>query len=253
MNANLRLRELPLGFRFGLTGVVGALLLGLWAAVSHLEEHHQNRDARPGVSVDDLIGAYHGIDNPAPFVTALEREHPKEQSAADRKLLLDWLKSGKVSENFDNPDLGPSAPAEVIARDCLECHSRKATKGEGIGQKIPLEYWDDVEKVAFSRKLDPTPMPILITSTHTHALSMATIACLLMLLVAATRFPTLVQSGLACGLGLGLAIDLAGWYLARESASFVWFVIAGGGLFVGCAVLSAVLVLAELWLPRRAR
>lgn len=253
MNPTFRLRELPLAFRLGLTGVVGAVLLGLWASLSHLEEHHQNRDARPGVSVDDLVGAYHGIDNPAPFVVALEREHPEEQPAAARELLLKWLRGDKVSENFDNPDLGDSAPAEIIARDCLQCHSRKSTQGEGIGQKIPLEYWDDVEKVAFARKLDPTPYPILVTSTHTHALAMATLAGLLMLLVWATRFAPFLRSAAAFLLGVGLACDLAGWFLARQSAALVWLVIAGGGAFASGVVLASALVLAELWLPRPRR
>ncbi|MBI5433952.1 MAG: hypothetical protein HZA52_14065 [Planctomycetes bacterium] len=251
MNPTFRLRELPLAFRFGLTGVVGAVLLGLWASLTHLQDHHQNRDARPGVSIDDLVGAYHGIDNPAPFVVALEREHPKEQQAADRKLLLDWLKSDKVSENFDNPDLGPAAPAEIVARDCLQCHSRKSTQGEGIGQTIPLEYWDDIEKVAFSRKLEATPWPILVTSTHTHALAMATLAGVLMILVWSTRFVPFARSMVAFLLGVGLACDLAGWFLARESAALVWLVIGGGSAFAGGAALGCVLVLGELWLPRR--
>lgn len=251
MNAALRLRDLPLGFRVGLTGVVGAIVLGLWASLSHLEEHHRNRDGQPGVSVDDLVGAYHGLDNPAPLVVALERGHPESQPAASRELLLKWLKSAKISDDFDNPDLGAAAPAEVLARDCVACHSRKATEGDGIGQKLPLEYWDDVEKVAFSRKLDATPESILITSTHTHALSMAVVSCVLMFLAWSTRFAPRLKSGLALLLGLGLACDLAGWWLAREGASFIWLVILGGGAWSVGALLGCLLALAELWLPRR--
>jgi hypothetical protein len=252
MNADFRLRDLPLGFRVGLTGVLGAIVLGLWASLEHLREHHHNRDGRPGVSVDDLAGAYHGLDNPAPLVVVLERGHPESQPAANRELLLKWLRSAKVSDDFDNPDLGDAAPAEVLARDCMECHGRKATAGDGIGQTVPLDYWDDVEKVAFARKLDPTPESILITSTHTHALSMAVVSCVLMFLAWWTRFASWMKSGIALLLGLGLACDLAGWWLARESTVFVGLVIAGGGAWVAGAAFACLLALAELWLPRKA-
>ncbi|MCC7173177.1 MAG: hypothetical protein IT459_22195, partial [Planctomycetes bacterium] len=47
------------------------------------------------------------------------------------------------------------------------------------------------------------------------------------------------------------ACDLAGWFLARESAALVWLVIGGGSAFAGGAALGCVLVLGELWLPRR--
>jgi hypothetical protein len=253
MNAELRLRDLPFAVRLGFTGAIASLLLGVWASLEHLEDHHQNRDGRPGVSLDDLKGAYHGIDAPSPLVQALESGHPNTLAVEDRALLLKWLNSEKQSENFDNPDLGASAPAEVIQRGCLACHARKSTQGEGIGQRVPLEYWDDVQKLVFARHIDATPKEILITSTHTHALSLGTLTLVISLLVLCTRFGSRWKSAIVLLGGLGLATDLAGWWLSRAEADLVWLVIVGGACWSFSTAMGALLVLVELWLPKSRR
>ncbi len=250
MNAAMRLRDFPFAFRLGLTGVVASLMLGVWASLEHLKDHHQNRDGRPGVSLDDLKGAYHGIDNPAPLVVALERNHPDGLKADDRAALLKWLKADKVSENYDNPDLGASAPAELIQRDCLSCHARKSTDKSGIGAKFPLDYWDDVQKLAFSHHLDATPEEILVTSTHTHALALGVVSIALGFLAWFTRFASALRSLPMFFTGVGLASDLAGWWLTRSSEEFIWLIVGGGASWTLGAVLSALFVLLELWLPK---
>jgi hypothetical protein len=252
---DLRLRALSAPFRLGLTGIVLSLLLGVWASLEHLQEHHHNRDGEPGVSMDDLVGAYHGLDRPARLVVALEDGHPEELPAAERTILLDWLASGQVSEQYDALELGDSSPAEVLDRRCLDCHARQATEGDGIGQELPLEYWDDVAKLAFSRSVEATPQEILITSLHTHALAMALVTLAALGLLLATRWPQALVGLVAAGAGVGLIVDLASQLLARGSELFVWGVALGGGLWGATTVAACLAVLLDLWLPggRRAR
>lgn len=248
--AALRLRALPWLVRVGISGVVAALALGLWASLEHVREHHQNRDGAFGVSREDLLGAYHGVSVPAPLVTALERGHPETLAVADRAALLEWLRGANVSQRYDDPDLGERAPAELIGAACLSCHARRATDGDAIGESVPLEYWDDVAKLAQPKELAPTPRAILVTSTHTHALALGTLAAVVGSLAWATRFGRLRELVIAA-MGVGLAADLASWWLVRESASWLWLLIGGGALYAASTALALVLVLAELWLPRR--
>src|SRR5688500_5929355 len=136
-----RLRALPASARLGLSGIVLSILLGLWARVEQLEEHHHNRDGASGVSLDDLTGAYHGLHRPAALAVALERGHPEDLPDAERRVLLDWLAGGKVSEQYDDLELGDSSPAEVLGRSCVGCHAR--TSQDAAAAALPLEYWDD--------------------------------------------------------------------------------------------------------------
>jgi hypothetical protein len=250
MNAPLRLRALPLPLRAGLTGVVLALGLGLWASLEHLRAHHEKRDEEAGLSLDDLVASYHGIHAPARLAEALRAGHAPELPPAERAALLAWLASTRVAEDFDNADLGAQAPAEILSARCTSCHARAS---QDKGAALPLEYWDDVKKLAFARELPATPVEIVTTSLHAHASSMALLTLAAMALAFCTRWPDWLRSGGALVGGLALAADLGSWFLARESAAFVYVIAGAGALWSGWMALALGATLLELWLPERER
>jgi hypothetical protein len=250
--AGFTLRELSLGARLGLSALVLVLLGGLAASGYHLVEHHQNRDEQPGVSLTDIQGAYHGVQSPALLLGALERGHPDGLAPAERATLLTWLGGSRISEDYDSLELGDAAPAELLATRCLSCHSRAAVQGEHKDARVALEYWEDVARVAFSKRVEPVPLKILAASTHTHALSLATLSLVVGALLLATRFPAPLRNGLCALAGLSLLADLAGWWLARGSPAWVVPIVVAGGVYATASALSLLLILLELWLPRRA-
>ena len=245
------LRGTNVTFRLGLTCLVLVLLGGLVAAATHLWQHHEMRDERPGLTLDDLTGAYHGIRAKAPLLTALERGHPDDLEAADHDALLAWLTGDRLTEDYDSLTLGDRAPAEILDRHCLECHARDAQ--DPIGKQLPLEYWDDVKAVAFSREVAPTSSEIVISSAHTHALGMGTMSVIALLLAWATRWPRGLVGLLSLGSGLGLLCDLGSWLPSREAAWLVPVLAASGAIWMTATALLLVLVLADLWLPRQRR
>jgi hypothetical protein len=252
-SSSFRLRRLGLAQRLGFSGLLLVLLGGLAASFQFIRVHHGPRDGKPGLTLDDVQGVYHGIQRTAPLVSALQRGHPEALPRDDREALLRWLGGSRVSEDYDSLDLGDDAPAELLQANCLGCHSRQATGGDGVGLSLPLDYWDDVQKVAFSTQVSPMSQEILLATTHTHALSMALIGIVVVLLGSWTRFPRSWVGLLSAAVGLGLVLDLAGWWLARGSAGFTPMIVAGGAAYgLGCALL-VLLALAELWLPLRER
>ncbi len=244
-----RLRSLPAGMRLALSFLILVCGAGYLASAAHMVEHHQNRDEREGLSLVDIEGAYHGVTNRAPLITALERGHPEGLSEVDKTVLLGWLGSDRISEDYDNLDLGDEAPAEILGAACLDCHS--ARSDEAKRSEPYLDYWDEVKAVAFSRDISPTDIKILLASTHTHAIALFTTTLLLCGLMYLTSFPSALRSLLAIGASGGLALDIAGWWIARHSASFIYAVIAGGALHAVCMGLMMIAVTAELWLTRR--
>jgi len=245
------LRDLPLGAKFGVACLVLVLIGGLIASGTHVLWHYQNRDERPGLTLDDFTGAYSGVERIAPLIVALERGHPPELPEADRETLLAWLRGDRVSEDFDSLDLGDDAPAEIIAAHCLRCHARQASEGDGIGRTIPLEFWSDVQRVAFSRQIQRTPAGVLVASTHAHALSLATMAFVVGALALMTTWPRrLVAWGVGL-MGLALLADMGGWWLARLSPAFVPMIVAAGSAYSGLTGLLLLGVLGELLKPPR--
>ncbi len=246
-----RLRPLPIGVRAGLAALVLVFLGGFVASAAHLYLHHSRKDEQPGLSLDDLKGAYHGVRTRAPLVRALERGHPETMGDDDRAALLSWLASDRLDALYDDPDLGDRAPAELIADNCLECHARSNARQHPVANTIPLDYWDDVRRIAYGRELNPVPVPILVISTHTHALSLAAVSIAVLGLLWLTALPGRLWGVIVCVAGVGLAADIAGWWLARIDALFVWAIIIGGVAYNAAMALALLLVLVDLLRPAR--
>lgn len=246
-----RLRDLPVSVRVGLTGLIITVLIGMGASMLHLVWHYERRDERAKFTLDDVRGAYRGIDASSPLAHTLREGHPETLAAADRQTLLKWLEGPRVSEDYDNMDLGDAAPAEIIARACVSCHARKPTNPDPKQASIPLEFWDDIKKVAFSRKIEPTPTKIIAISTHTHALSLATLSLALFGLALATSLPRGLIHTLLTLTGVALMIDISSWWLARFSDIFVYAIVGAGGVYNLGTTLLTVLIGFDLWLPRK--
>jgi hypothetical protein len=227
------------------------LLGGLGASLRHLAWHHENRDERPGMSADDVRGAYHGLNTTAPLLEAVRRGHPETLPAAQRETLTKWLEGSRIAEDYDNLDLGDAAPAEILRRSCLECHARSAAGTHAIARTVPLDYWDDVKARAFSRRVAPADVKILAASTHTHALALGTLLAVVGAMAWCTRWRAGLVSGLCLLASGGLLIDLASWWLARPVEGFVLGVLVGGAAFAVATTLLLLLVLGEVLLPAR--
>lgn len=252
-----RLRNLGVCAKFGIMCLIITLLGGYAASFKHMVDHHSKRDEQPGLTMDDIRGAYHGVRRIAPMLTALERNHPADMEVErldpllpeDRQVLLDWLSSDRISEDYDNLDLGDFSPAEIIELNCRDCHSRQPKMGEGLPPRIPFDHWDDVKAVAFSREINPTSIEILTTSTHTHALTMGILTFAVCGLLLATTYPRFLVHACIGLLGLSLLADVGGQWLARSWEPGVWVIVIAGGVYGGLSVLSLLLVLLEMWLP----
>jgi len=224
---------------------------GMAASWTHIYMHHQNRDEQPGLSYEDVAGAYHGVKVTAPLLRALNSNHPANLVPADRDALIKWLTGTRVTEDYDNVDLGDMAPVEIIGRSCLECHARGNAAKHAIANKLPLDYFDDVRKLAVSREIKPMEKRILVMSTHTHALAMASLTALIGGLMLCTCMPRLLRSGLPLLACAGLAADVGGWWLARETEPAVWLVIVGGGAYSFAMAAMILLVLLDVLRPGR--
>jgi len=242
------IRSLPVPFRLGIVALVLTLLGGYIVSGLHLRWHYDSRDEIPGLTINDIVGAYHGVQTPSPMIEALESGHPEELDDSERAALLDWLHGDRVSLDYDNLDLGDLAPSEIIAFSCVDCHTRSAS-GPDTNPDLPLEYWDDVRKLSGSKNIQPAGPKIVATSQHAHAPMMAVVMILLSVLCIATRFPLRLTGWLVLISGLGLLVDMASWWITREIASFAYAIVIGGGLYAVGTTLLGLMVILDCLLP----
>lgn len=243
-----QLRSLGVTARLGLTVLLLTLLGGLTISGIYMKMHHDNRDEKPGLTMNDVRGHYAGVNIPSPLLGALDRKHPEAQSEVSRQVLIDWLKGDRINEDYDSLDLGDLAPAEIIASDCLSCHSRQSA-GEGTYPELPLDYYEEVRAVAFSTDIRPVGLEVLAASTHTHAISLSVMALVSSGLLLLTGWPRKLVNPLILVTALGLACDLSGWWLARVYESIVPMIVVGGFVFAAGIGLSLLLVVGDLWRP----
>ncbi|MFI4872363.1 MAG: hypothetical protein ACIARQ_11170 [Phycisphaerales bacterium JB061] len=244
-----RLRSLGLLSRIGLIFLILTLVGGYIISGIYLQWEYENRDEREGLTMTDIVGAYHGVSSPSPLLESLKSGHPEDLPDPDRQALIDWLESDRVSDDYDNLDLGDAAPSEIIAVSCLDCHTRGAEMGDGIGDRVPLDYFDDVQSIAISREVMPKNLKIVALSTHVHAPSLAMVLIVLVLLSAMTRWPSVLVGALGAAGGIGIFFDISGQWLARTDA-FWAYAIVGGGFAMSMSVgLLGFLIIVDLLLP----
>lgn len=243
------LRQLGFNARLGLTLIVLTLLGGLTVSGIYMKMHHDNRDEQPGLTMNDIRGHYAGVNVPSPLLGALERGHPEQQSNEAREILINWLKSDRISEDYDNLDLGDMSPAEIIYNDCVSCHSAQSTGPDAYPQ-VPLDYFDQVKKIAFSSDILPVNTTVLAASTHTHAISLAVMALTAGGLLLLTGWPRGLTNLFVLLMGLGLAMDISGWWLARVNGDIVPMIVVGGFIFAASTGLSLLFVVLDLWRPK---
>jgi hypothetical protein len=244
-----RLADCGVAARLGVVCLCLVVLGGLAASFQHIVNQNQGRDEQPGLSMEDLKGAYHGVQTTAPLVKALERGHPETLEKKPRETLIKWLASERVAENYDNLDLGDSAPNEIISHNCASCHSKKSANA--IARTVPLDDWNDVKRFAVSRKVEPLPTKVLVASTHAHALALASLTFIAAGLLGMTRWGRRLVGALVLMAGLGLLCDIGGWWLARESGAVVGVVVAAGVVYNGAMALMMVLVIVDALRPAR--
>ncbi|MDX9911184.1 MAG: hypothetical protein RBS39_05085 [Phycisphaerales bacterium] len=244
-----RLRSLPVTLRLALACALLTLVGGSAASGLFLYMQYEKRDESPGLTLTDIEGHYHGVRTPSPLVEAISNGHPKDLDPRKRKLLLEWLASDNPGATYDDLDLGDDAPAEILAQDCLSCHSRSST-GPDAYAKVPLEFWDDVRVLAVSRDIQPVDRKILAASTHTHALSLSMLVIVVGALSVMTSWPRVLVNLVVLATCAGLLLDITSWWLAGENLLFARVIVVAGGVFNAGLVLQCVLILLDLCMPR---
>lgn len=244
-----QLRSLPFFGRVGLTGLMVVLLLGMGASAAHLVFHDGNRDESPDFTMDDVRAAYHGLDRPPVLQTSLERGHPETLKPEQREVLLKWVKSGRISEDFDSIDLGAASPSEIIASSCVSCHA--ASGKDAKAAAIRLAPMEALKKVAAPKRVNVTPVKIVAMSMHTHALALGMLGIVLAGLAWMTRLPRGLAAGMIGLTGIALATDFSCWWLARTYEPAVWGIVVGGAISNGLMGLMTVLVVVDAWWPMR--
>lgn len=246
-----KLRNLSWCGRLGVLCLLAVFGIGMVTSAMHLYFKYQKRDDQPELTITDIKGAYHGVKAPPPLKKSLDRGHPETLKSNEREVLVKWLESGRIIEDYENIDLGDASPREIIA-SCVTCHSRANAEKNPEAAKWPLESLEDVKAVAFVKEVMPNDIKILVASTHAHALTLASmVVCIAVLLMMTSWKRCTIE---LCWMILGVALlgDIGSWWLARAFEGAVYAIVVSGGIFNGGVGLILIALAIETLKPRLA-
>lgn len=273
----MRLRSWPVSVRILLSLFLAIVGGGYLLAVANIYLSHHASDGRPGLTTDDLKAVYSGLeversaDQALPsrmqeMIDTKMREFLKTDAEYDG--LRAWLVSGARQEGFQQA--APPAdrsPHDILSENCLRCHNPDGEKGEDKAHRSPfgpdiftVDYamvarysTAQVEPGSTRVKIGPQSLERLVLIGHVHMLSIPVFALITSLLTAMTGLRPAIRGPLVCGPMLILAVDFAGWWLARKWGWTIWLIAGSGGLFGFLFGLQILAVFGSLWFGRRDR
>ncbi len=262
------LSGLPGGLRVMLTAFLAIIGFGYLTAIANIYHRHRHADGRPGLSMDDVRAVYSGLTvastevAPSRMLTMLRgamREYADDEE--DFTTLEGWLMDGGSEAGLDE---GPpkKTPRRAIIRNCLRCHARST--GTDISRKSPFgpdEFEVDYALLrplasagtsaeGTTRHVPPQyTLARLVLVSHMHMLSIPMFTLVVGVLFMVSRFPARWRSVLLPLPMLALALDFAGWWLARVSGGLVYLLALAGAAFGLVFGLQLLTVTIELWRP----
>ncbi len=280
---SLRLANLPLAAKLMLTAFLALLGTGYLVATRNIYEQHHEADLEPGLSMDDLRRAYHGLNKEvteetqtqlpstmqrmvapgAPMRMYLERGGPPAV-----RTLTTWLENGSREVQFPTTGLvepGDPSPRQVITRQCVLCHN--ATDGEMMDVPYAQAFGKQAEYdlvIAAAEpvagptttetavmELAPTGRAELVHITHAHILAMPIFTLCVGTLFLLTGLPQWLKTIVGPLPMIALCFDIGAWWLTRVYEPGIFIIATAGavfGLAYGIQIIAAFL---SLWFGRR--
>lgn len=214
-----------------------SIALGYLFSLGQVFFVHQGRDGQPGLSIADIVIAYHGSPEQTRLAAAINGPMAGNlKSEADKEIILDWIDSGAGQAIYD------AQVAPILQRDCLGCHSPAS------GMKLPpLTSYEQVAKLTEADK--GASIPSLVRVSHIHLFGIAFILFFVGKLFVLCEIPVWLKR-LTIGIPfMSMLTDIFAWYLTRKTPEFAYLLVLSGGLMGLSLNFQILLSLYQMWLP----
>jgi len=210
--------------------------LGYLFALLNLYYTHQGRDGEPGLSVQDVVIAYHGSHNQTRLGAAINGPMASNlPNDAAKEIILDWINTGAKEEPF-NEKVKP-----ILDDSCIMCHSADS------GMSIPFltEYG---EVVQLTNTDTGATIPALVRVSHIHLFGIAFILFFVgRIFLLCEMNVTLKRTYVALPF-VFLILDISSWFITKIIPDFAYVVVAAGGLIGITFGLQILICLYQMWL-----
>jgi len=204
-------------------------------ALLNLYYTHQGRDGEPGLSVKDVMYAYHGSHNQTRLGAAINGPmEPNLPNQAAKQTILDWINHGSTEEEF-HEKIEP-----IMQKNCIKCHSAQSG--------LPIPHFTSYANVVKLTETDTgATIPALVRVSHIHLFGIAFILFFVGRIFVLCEIPVLLKRIIVAIPFLFLIGDIFSWYIAKLVPGFAYIIIANGalmGIAFGAQLLTS---LYQMW------
>ncbi|MDX8391558.1 MAG: hypothetical protein R8K53_03190 [Mariprofundaceae bacterium] len=210
--------------------------IGYLFALLNLYYTHQGRDGESGLSVQDVVIAYHGSHNQTRLGAAINGPmEPNLPNEAAKKTILDWINHGAPEAEFHE------RVEPIMQNNCIMCHSAES------GMSIP--HFTAYENVVQLTETDTgATIPALVRVSHIHLFGIAFILFFVgRIFLLCEMNVTLKRTYVALPF-IFLLLDISSWFITKIIPDFAYVVVSAGGLVGITFGLQILICLYQMWL-----
>ena len=209
--------------------------IGYLFALLNLYYTHQGRDGKPGLSVKDVMLAFHGSHNQTRLGAAINGPmEPNLPNEAAKQTILDWISHGAGEKEY-HQNVEP-----ILKENCVMCHSAESG--------LPIPHFDSYQHVAELTKTDTgETIPALVRVSHIHLFGIAFILFLLGRIFILCEIPVWLKRVTVAIPFLFLLIDILSWFVTKIYPSFAYVVVINGALMGVSMGMQILISLYQMW------
>lgn len=226
-----RFRDISVSERILNTAFLITVGIGYLVALANMYYTHQGRDGKAGLSIDDVIAAYHGSHTQTRLGSAIKGiMEPNLKYKSDKDVILQWIQNGAEEPEYHD------RIAPILNRDCITCHT------PAINPSLPdLTNYAGVAQVAHA---GGASLPFLIRVSHIHLFGIAFILYFIGKIFLLCDMNAILKRIAVVIPFAAMLLDVMSWFVTKSFPEFAYVVVASGALM---GVSMGLQILASIW------
>jgi hypothetical protein len=229
-----RFRDISISERILNTAFLLTIGIGYLAALANMYYTHQGRDGKAGLSIDDVMVAYHGSHDQTRLGSAIKGiMEPNLKFKSDKDIILRWIQNGAEEQGY-NERIAP-----ILNRDCITCHNPT------VNPSLPdLTNYAGVAQVAHA---GGATLPFLIRVSHIHLFGIAFILYFIGKIFLLCDMNVIVKRIAVVIPFAAMLLDVMSWFITKSFPAFAYVVVASGALMGLSMGMQIVVSIYQMW------
>ncbi|MEC4748885.1 hypothetical protein [Methylomicrobium sp. Wu6] len=229
-----RFRDISVSERILNTAFLLTIGIGYIVALANMYYTHQGRDTKAGLSIDDVMIAYHGSHNQTRLGSAIKGiMEPNLKYKSDKDVILRWIQNGAEEAEYKE------RIAPILNRDCITCHT------PAINPSLPdLTNFAGVSQVAHA---GGATVPFLIRVSHIHLFGIAFILYFIGKIFLLCDMNVIVKRIAVVIPFAAMLLDVMSWFITKSFPAFAYVVVASGALMGISMGMQIVVSIYQMW------